>query len=227
MKPTLVVILALVACGNDHAVFRPTDNVTRSGPGGRPAASYDIRADSQHDAHARVNVWSRGAYVEGGRTYARLALELRNTGDEPLAFDASLLQLDMFGNNGADLPRANLVRSTATHGTYQVMPGDTTTIDMLYALPIALDPDRIGSMRLRWAVEHVDDRRYVQFTDFRRVREPSTTSGFVYYDPVFGVYDPFLYGPPYGYHTYHRYPVRRVIIEPRDQRPTQTVRRDR
>jgi hypothetical protein len=97
---------------------------------------------------------------------------------------------------------------------------------MLYELPVSIDPDRIGSMRLRWAVDHADERRYVQFTDFRRLPEYTATTGVFYYDPVFGYYDPFLYGPPYGYRYHHRHPVGRVIIQQRD-RPSRTVDRTR
>ena len=38
-----------------------------------------------------------------------------------------------------------------------------------------------------------------------------------YYDPIYGFYDPFLYGPPYGHHLRHQVPVRRVIVQDHDR----------
>ncbi|MBA3456883.1 MAG: hypothetical protein H0T42_27585 [Deltaproteobacteria bacterium] len=45
-----------------------------------------------------------------------------------------------------------------------------------------------------------------------------------HYDPIYGFYDPFLYGPPYGYHLRYHAPVRRVIVQERD-RSIRTSRR--
>jgi hypothetical protein len=60
--------------------------------------------------------------------------------------------------------------------------------------------------------------RYVQFTEFRRQPE-QVASAEVYYDPIFGFYDPFFYGPPYGYHLNYYVPIRRVVVE-RGPHPT-------
>ena len=92
-------------------------------------------------------------------------------------------------------------------------------------MPSPIDPDQIATMRLRWAIDHADGKRYVQFTEFRRVLEQVATTAVIYYDPVFGWYDPFLYGPPYIHHYHQRIPVRRAIVQERD-RPERQVRRD-
>lgn len=217
----MLAFLATIACGSDRAAFRPTDNVTRSAPGGQPAASYEIRGGTDRAAHARVNVWSQGAYVDNGRTMARVGVELRNTGDQYVSLARHELQLDAYLEDGRALPPAQLVH---TVGPLFALPGEATRVELVYALAANVDPDAIGSLRLRWAVEHDDGHRYVQFTDFRRVPEAVTT-GVVYYDPIYGYYDPFLYGPPYGYYLRHRVPIGRVFVDHR--RPPRTVIRDR
>jgi hypothetical protein len=214
--------LAVIACGGDQAAFRPTDHVTSSAPGGQPAASYEIRGGADRAPHARVNVWSLGAYRDDGQTWARIGVELRNTGDRHVSLDVRELQLDAYLAGGAALPPAQLVR---TMGPVFAMPGEATRIELVYALPANVEPDDIASLRLRWTLEHDDGQRYVQFTDFQRVPEEVTT-GVVYYDPIYGYYDPFLYGPPYSWHLSHRVPVGRVIVH-RHHRGPRTVIRDR
>ena len=156
---------------------------------------------------------------------ARVGLEVVNSGDRPVWLDAGALRLDAYRNSGAQLPSGLLVRSSMPNAALYVPPRETGQIRLEYVIPADVDPDDIGSLRLRWAVAHDDGRRYVQFTDFRRIREQyTTTAGVAFYDPIWGFYDPFLYGPPYRYHSIHRYPVGRVIVR---ERPPRTVIRDR
>jgi hypothetical protein len=208
-------LILLAACGTERAAFRPTDNVTRAGPGGRLAASYEIRGGPQEDSHVRVNVWSRGAFIENGQTMARVSVEVLNTGDDNVRIDKDTLRLDGFANDGAPLPAPVLVNTNEPLANAVVVPGETQTLRLEYAMTGA-KPDDIGSMRLRWGVVHDDGRQYVQFTDFRRVEDRYVTNGIVYYDPVWGFYDPFFYGHDY------RVPVGRVVI--RDH-ATRSVRR--
>lgn len=218
MKRYLILAL-LIACGSDRAAFRPTDNVTRSAPGGQPAASYEIRDGEGRPSHVRVNVYSRGAYEDNNFTYARIVVEIRNTGTQNVSLDARQLRLEAYADNGALLPHGQLVQTIGS--ALYVPPGEVTSVELVYALG-DIEPDHIGSLRLRWVLEHDDGKRYVQFTDFRRVRE-TIAHGIYYYDPIYGYYDPFLYGPPYGYHLRARVPVGRVIIRDRD-RPRTVIR---
>ncbi len=220
----LLTLFIVAACGTDRAAFRPTDNVTAKGPGGQPAAAYDVRLGPDRDPQVQVNVWSRGAYEEDDRTIVRMSVEVRNTGNELVTLDPDALRLEAFRNSGALLPIAQLLQIAAPAGVLAVAPGETATIQLAFAIQPEIDPDSIGSLRLRWGLRHDDGRRYVQFTDFRRIREPRyVATGIAYYHPIYGFYDPFFYGPPYGYHLRYQVPVRRVFIEHRD-RGVQQVR---
>lgn len=223
-----VMMIVGIGCGSDSAAFSPTTNVTGSGPGGTAAASYEIRMGHDQPAHVRVNVWSHGAWVEDGRTMARVGIEVLNTGELGVSVDTNALRLDAYRNDGAQLPSGQLVRtSVPDRAGLVVAPNETGVVSLDFALPAEVKPDEIGNLRLRWAVAHDDGRRYVQFTDFQRVRQPYATT-VIAYDPIWGYYDPFFYGPPYGYHLRYRVPVGRVIIDHRrgQQRP-RTVIRDR
>jgi hypothetical protein len=83
-------------------------------------------------------------------------------------------------------------------------------------VPIA--PSQLGALRLRWGVIRSGHDRYVQFTDFRRQPEQVAAATAIYYDPIFGFYDPFFYGAPYGHHLNYYVPVRRVIVDHRSHR---------
>jgi hypothetical protein len=217
---SIVALLAIgVACGSDRAAFRPTEDLTTSARSERPAASYDIRAAHDQPAHVRVNVWSRGAWVEDGRTLARVAIEVVNSGEAPVRLETSALRLDAYRNTGAQLPSGELV----SNADLSVPPNETGSVRLEFEL-LYVRPDDIASMRLRWALQYDDGGwHYVQFTDFRRVGE-YVAGGVVFYDPIWGDYDPFLYGPPYGHHFHYRVPIGRVII---GDRGTRTTVRDR
>ncbi len=222
-----LLILSLAACGADRAEFRPTTGATAESPGGQPAAAYDVRTGRDRDPHVNVHVWSRGAYAEDDRTFVRMAVEVRNTGTSPVTLEQGALRLEAFDNEGRPLPLPQLARTMAPGGSLTVPPGETGTIQLEFAMPGVQDPDSIGQLRLRWGLYHDDGRRYVQFTDFRRVPEYRyVATGITYYDPIYGFYDPFIYGPPWGYYHY-RYPtpVRRIIIEHRNRGPVTARRR--
>jgi hypothetical protein len=218
MKYFALLVLLVAACGTDRAAFRPTDNVTAKGPGGQLAAAYDVRTGPDRDPHVQVNVWSRGAHAEADRTIVRMSMEVRNTGNALVTLDAEALRLDAYRSSGAMLPTAQLLQIVAPAGVLTVPPGEVATIQLVFAIPVDIAPSAIGSLRLRWGLRHDDGRRYVQFTDFRRVIEPRyVAAGITYYHPIYGFYDPFLYGPPYRYHLRYHVPVRRVFVESRDR----------
>ena len=50
----------------------------------------------------------------------------------------------------------------------------------------------------------------------QRVRDEYQTA-VVYYDPIWSLYDPFLYGPPYVHHRYYHVPVRRIYVRDHDR----------
>ena len=211
------------ACGADRASFRPTTHVTTSGHGGQPAASYDVRVDS--GTVAQVNIWSRGAYrADDGRTIVRLMADVLNTGDKPVQLGRDHVRLEAFRRGGQPLGQARLIGAS---GAGESIPaGEARTVELWFSMRQPIDPDRIGALRLRWGLGYDDGRRYVQFTEFQRVPERTYARATVYYHPVFGFYDPFIYGPPYMYHYRYRAPVRRVIVVPRrphdaDERPAE------
>jgi hypothetical protein len=226
---TIAMPLALLtcACGADQAAFQPTDNV-RATAAGQPAAVYDVRVDSAILAH--VQVWSRGAErADDGRTYVHLVAEVQNIGDRPVQLAHDQLRLQAFGRKGAQLRPLRLVHVATERPaqSLQVPPGEAATVHLRFATPSSIDPDRIGGLRLRWALAYDDGRRYLQFTEFQQVSPPVYVEGYRYYDPVFGYYDPFLYGPSHAFFHHHRVrvPVGRVIVVDRD-RPRRRVPRD-
>lgn len=220
---SLLAILIAAGC-HDRAVFEPTNPTTR-GHAGQPAASYDIRHRPEAEPEVTVNVWSRGASEEDDRTFVDLVLEIRNTGDQTVSVAVDELRLDAFGTSGQQLPPAQLVRTTTSAQSVAIPPGEASTVELRFAMSGPVDPDRIASMRLRWAIDH-QAGQYVQFTEFQQVPEQVAT-GMIYYDPVWGYYDPFLFGAPYhGYHVRYRVPVERVIVrDHRVARPRQHARR--
>jgi hypothetical protein len=84
-----------------------------------------------------------------------------------------------------------------------------------FELTVPVAPSNVGALRFRWGVVRDDGERYVQFTEFRRQTEQVAAATHVFYDPIFGFYDPFFYGAPYGYRLNYYVPVRRVIVQPR------------
>ncbi|MBZ0232248.1 MAG: hypothetical protein K8M05_07835 [Deltaproteobacteria bacterium] len=215
MKTLGTALLLVVAACTDRAEFRPAAPTTQ-GHGGQAAASYDIRMGPGDDPHAQVNVWSRGATVEDGQTVVGVGLEIRNTGDQLVELRTDELQLDAFSNRGAPLPAPQLTWVGSETESVVVPPGEASRMVLEFALPVELDPDHIGSMRLRWVVDHDDGQRYVQFTEFQRVQDEYQTA-VVYYDPIWSLYDPFLYGPPYLHHRSYHVPVRRIYVRDHDR----------
>lgn len=220
---TGLLVSCTLACGADRAAFRPSDNVTATGQQGQPAAAYQIKAAADANAHAEVRVWSRGAREGEQATTIALSVEVRNLGSQPVTLDQNSLELTAIANNGVAMVPPRLVALTEdTPGMgLTVAPASAATYELTFAMPQGVDPDHVGNLRLRWALLHDGGERYMQFTDFRRYVEPSTTQvagSWGMWSPVYGYYDPFLYGPPYGYHSRVRVPVGRATV--RDHRRT-------
>ena len=216
----LALILLVAACG-ERAAFRPTENVVAEGTGGQPAAAYEIRSEPGEQPRATVQVWSRGATRNADRTYVDLTLSVRNTGNAPIQLASDALLVQAFTDEGAPLPDGQLIDIDPRR--LDVAPDSVRDFRVRFALPSAVDPDRIGSLRLRWALLHDQGGRYVQFTDFRRIEEAPSAVYVSYYDPMFGFYDPFWYPHSFQY----RVPVQRVIVHDhvRDHRPPRAARR--
>jgi hypothetical protein len=215
----LLLLVVVAACGGaDVASFQPTEDLRATGEQGQPAAAYEVRA--ANDRLAVVQVWSRGARVaEDGRTLVSLVAEVQNVGDRPVRLAQEQVRLEAFTRSGAPLPTDLAgVTATAPGGSLAVQAGEVGKVRLDFALRSAVKPDDLGGLRLRWGLAYDDGRGYLQFTEFRRA-EPRTYASGVYYDPIFGLYDPFVYGPPYGFRHYfrHRVPVGRVIVVDRDQ----------
>lgn len=204
------------ACG-DRTQFRPTENIAGVSPSGQPAAAYDLRHDQTSPAQISVNVWSEGAKRSDDRTYIDLAVELRNSGDAPIDLDRDALALETFNTAGAPLATARLERVLAEKQSTTVAPRSASMMKLRFELPVPAAPSQIGALRFRWGIVREDGERYLQFTEFRPEPEGTYTGAFAYYNPIYGFYDPFFYGAPYGYHINYHVPVRRVIVGRRDR----------
>jgi len=215
---TATLLLICGAC-SERAEFQPTQNPSSVSPSGQPAASYDLRADQTSDAKITVNVWSDGARRIDDHTIVDAGIELRNAGAEPVELDREALALDSFDQRGAPLPPARLVGVKAEKGSDVVAPRSASIFWARFELGAPIAPSHLGALRLRWGVVRDNHDRYVQFTDFRRQPEYAPSTTVVYYDPIFGYYDPFFYGPPFGYHFNYYVPVGHVIVDHRDRRP--------
>jgi len=226
---TAALVLLAGAC-HQRAQFQPTENLNAVSPSGQPAASYELRADQTSDPKITVNVWSDGASRHDDRTIVRLAVEVRNTGDEPVELDRDALALEAFNAHGTPLPSGQLASITPQKGApCPVRSGDgaregdcgpnvipargANTFKLRFELGVPVAADQLGALRFRWGVLRADGERYVQFTDFRRQPEyVASAADAYYYDPIIGFYDPFFYGPPYGFHLNYYVPVRRVVV---------------
>ncbi len=209
-----LLLLLSSACG-ERARFQPTENVSAVSRTGQPAASYELRADQTSDPQITVNVWSEGATRRDDRTFVDLGVEVRNTGDESVEIDREALALEAFNLQGTPLPVARLASVTAEKGSYVIGPRSASTLKLRFELTVPVSPSHVGALRFRWGVVREDGERYVQFTEFRRQPEYVAAAAHVHYDPIFGFYDPFFYGAPYGYHLNYYVPVRRVVVERR------------
>lgn len=210
---TAALLLIAGACG-ERARFRSTENGSAVSSSGQPAASYELRADPTSDPKIRINVWSEGASRHAGRTFVDLAVEVRNTGDEQVALDVDALALEAFLTKGTPLPVARLAAVLAEKGSHIVGPRGASMMKLRFELTVPLAPSEVGALRFRWGVVRGDSERYVQFTEFRRNTE-QVAAARVLYDPIYGFYDPFFYGAPYGYRLNYYVPVRRAFVQQR------------
>ncbi|HWO18540.1 MAG TPA: hypothetical protein VNO30_07175 [Kofleriaceae bacterium] len=213
---TTALLLLCGACST-RAQFQPTENVSAVSPSGQPAASYELRIDQSSDPKITVNVWSDGVARHDDRTYVDLAVEVRNTSDDAVELDRDTLALEAFDAHGTPLPAPRLASLRPERGSMQIAPRSASTTQLRFDLLMPIAPDRVGALRFRWGVRRGDGERYVQLTDFRRQPAHVASAATVAYDPIFGFYDPFFYGPPYGYHMNYYVPVARVVVEPRDR----------
>jgi hypothetical protein len=165
-----------------------------------------------------VNVWSEGAARDRDGTHVDLGLEIRNTGDQPVALDRSQLALEAFNAAGAQLPPGRVVSVSSEDVALTVAPGSAQTIKLRYVLPPPASPEQISSFRLRWGLVQPGGMRYLQFTEFRRKPEAPVTAAYYVYDPVFGLYDPFFYPPPLVVHRERVVPIGVVVVHDRPRR---------
>jgi hypothetical protein len=226
LTTTAAALLLLLpgACG-ERARFQPTQNVNATSPSGKPAASYELRADQREASKITVNVWSEGASRHDDRTEVELAVEVRNTSEDPIELDREAISLEAFNSRGTPLPAPRLTSLVPEKGSHIVLPRSASTMRLRFELGVPVPPSEIGALRFRWGVLRSDGERYVQFTEFRREPEQVAMATNVYYDPIVGFYDPFFYGPPYGYHLNYYVPVRRVVIDHRVPRAHPTPAR--
>jgi hypothetical protein len=217
ISSTAAALLLIVGACAERARFQPTEKVSAVSPTGQPAASYELRADESSDPQITVNVWSEGAKRRDDVTSVDLAVQVRNGSDREVRLDRDVLALEAFHTKGALLATGRLAALTTEKGSDVIAPRSASTLTMRFELPAPVSPEQLGGLRFRWGVVRGDGERYVQFTEFSRQQERVASAAFVYYDPIYGFYDPFFYGPPYGYRSNYYVPVRRVIVERRER----------
>lgn len=190
-----LLVCATAACA-ETTEFAPTENVVPTSHGSQPAASYEIKTSAEGDSKVKVDVWSQGAKQQGGQTLVDVTLSVTNRGNEPVRVDWKALRLEAYDDNGKSLPPGRLV-SMNDPNNLAIGPGNARDIKARFALPGAIDPDYIGGLRLRWALDRGEGQEYVQFTSFQRVPDLYYYGYDSFYDPLWGYYDPFWY--PYGF----------------------------
>jgi hypothetical protein len=220
MKPQILIpVLAatLISSCAERASFQPAENATAIGHGGQPAAAYDVRTDSVNEPTVHVNVWSRGAVESNGATVVRLALDMRNTGQQPVRLDPGQVSLTAYGTDGRPMSQPVGLPAGIDPGSLVVAPGSTRTAQLTFTIP-GITPDALASLRLRWGLAIDSGERYVQFTDFGRTQTYASGAYDYDYVPFYGYYDPFFYGPPYIVHDRFHAPIRHVVVrDHRDQ----------
>lgn len=192
------VLLLAAGCSTAREYVRPTERVTAESFTGYPAAEYDLQRAGRHVGE--VKIWSRGAArqsIDGvRRTVIHVALEVENTGQQPLSIDPASLRLQQIQTNERVVPDTTPFR---TRGTPSVPPGRTEVFEAFFALPADVTPQDVDAFRLQWSVQ-IDGQRYAQITPF--IEFSPAAVRYYTYGPYYGFYpyyDPF-YGPYGRYH---------------------------
>lgn len=147
----LAVLVAIAACGGPETTsFRTTDRGDNSDRAGPPAAAYDVRIAER--ATANVHVWTNGGYIGASdEPMTHVGFEIRNTGVQPIVFDAESLRVVAFDRNGAPLPPVEFVAVTPLGPAQVAIAGNATVmLDGYFKLPVR--PRVVDSMRVRWSL---------------------------------------------------------------------------
>jgi hypothetical protein len=204
MRLLLATVLLFAGCAT-HRNFAPRENRNGTGPGGDPAAVYQLGGQPPV---GELRIWSRGAdMVEtetGDAVELHLGFELENTGSEPLAIDAGSLSCSevwVDGTRSTDLPPARVA------GEAEATPGHSAVLDAWFRPPAA-GPYDLDGFSVRFRVRAGDRDVLVQVTPFVPYRAPDRWNNGWGNDP-FGWYGGFgsrrYWGPAFGFGWYGSY----------------------
>jgi len=194
---------ALPSCYTGYGgpmVFRPTENASSTSPSGEPAAAYNLQ-DQSGARLAQIHVWSSGLVPDqaGGASLLRVGIEVRNLGTQAVSLDPSLLSIDVFASNGAQVP-GQLAAMRPNERADLTVPATTArNIEVYFRLPAQLAPEYLNGFRVRWGVVAAEGKPYVQFTQFALDSSYYDREGYPYayaYGAPYWWYNPF-YGPFY------------------------------
>jgi hypothetical protein len=197
-----IVLLLFAGCA-EQAYYVPTDNVSATSPGGKPAASYVIQGENGGKA-AEVNVWSRGVDKRNDASLLHATFEVRNTSDAPLKMDPSLISAEAFGSHDTPMQTPRLAgTSPSGPDAFTIPPHQARNIDVYFSTAPGIKPSDVKAFRMRWGLQ-LEGQQYVQFTQFKR-----EVPEYYYYNDyyAYGGWGSW-YGPgwPYWYDPYFSSP---------------------
>jgi len=139
-------LLGCSACWNPR-YFAPREHVDATGPGGIPAANYEVAAA------AELRVWSQrveARFTDDHREVVELhvGFELENNGEAPLQVDLGSIACEELLLDGALQPHLVPVRLT---GDGRALPNTTARVDAIFE-PATTYPSDVESFAVRFRV---------------------------------------------------------------------------
>jgi hypothetical protein len=206
----LISVLLLGGCAASRQYFQPTERVRGVTIQGYRESIYPLMGPHGHFGEAKL--WSRGAYRgPGGLTVVHVSIEIHNTSGAHIELAATDVRLDPVRTDDGVLTDV----APAETSRFAVAPGTIVEERFHFVLPAGTTPGEVSAFRVRWRVTNAG-QTYSQHTPFvehywRYGYGPRYGYGYHYFcDP----FDPFCFGPGYGYYgpTYGVY--RPIYVSP-------------
>jgi hypothetical protein len=214
----LILALMWAGCAAPRQYFRPTERHHGQTVQGYAEAMYALIGPQGQFGEAKL--WSRGSYWDReGQTVIHLAVEVHNTGAQPLTLPAAELRLESVET---ELGVLNDVPPRGARDR-EIPPGTIRETGVEFVLPARVAPGDVRSFVVRWNVRGAT-QAYGQRTPFVVENRSAYQDyppyytyrhGYAYPYYVCDGLDPFCpyrsgyyaYGPPYG-------PPHRAVITP-------------
>lgn len=166
----LVCLLPLLVCAAgcwQPRYFAPRENRNGYGPGGAPAAVYNVVRDGDPGVAGEVRLWSDGAvasYTEQDEEVVdvHLGFEIENTGERPLRIDPAAIVVEELFVDG--LLQERLV-PTVVSGSGDAAPGTTSRLDLSFRPPTTR-PAAVDGFAVRFGVGDGTGEVFEQVTPF-------------------------------------------------------------